>query len=133
LARSVPPAARKAAQGHESDQGNDQPDPEAPDEHQDNADDDDDPAQRYSAAGSVTTLWRSHAFLLQAWRKKWSLRQRTTVEAMSDSLEDALPGGLQREPSVSRRGYICAAFRELKAVWFKDPDGNILNVINESI
>jgi len=44
-----------------------------------------------------------------------------------------LPGGLQREPSVSRRGYICAAFRELKAVWFKDPDGNILNVVNESM
>lgn len=27
---------------------------------------------------------------------------------------------------MSRRGYVCAAFRELNAVWFKDPDGNIL-------
>jgi hypothetical protein len=56
----VPPPAREASKGHESDQGDDEPDPEAPNDHQDDPDDDDDPAQRDSTCGPVPTLPCSH-------------------------------------------------------------------------
>jgi hypothetical protein len=49
---SVPPASRKTAEGKEADQDDDQPDPKAPDDHQDNPDDDNDPSRRYPGDSS---------------------------------------------------------------------------------
>jgi hypothetical protein len=60
---SVPLAACETAEGDQPDQGDDQPDPKAPDEHQDDPDDDDDAAEGY-ACDSTAIIRSSHAFLL---------------------------------------------------------------------
>src|SRR5918992_997914 len=61
--RSVPLAAREAAEGDEAYQDDDQPDPEAPDEDQDDPNDDDDAAEGYPC-DSTTLIRSSHSFLL---------------------------------------------------------------------
>src|SRR2546423_1832740 len=57
---SVPPAPRKTAEGDEADQDDDQTDPKAPDDHQHDPDDDNDPASRYPGDSS-SILSLSHA------------------------------------------------------------------------
>jgi hypothetical protein len=61
--RSVPLAARETAEGDEPQQGDDQPDPKAPDKHQHDPDDHDDAAEG-DACDSTTIIRSSHAFLL---------------------------------------------------------------------
>jgi hypothetical protein len=62
--RSVPLAACETAKGNEPYQGDDQPNPKAPDEHQHDSDDHDDAAEG-DACDSTTIIRSSHAFLLR--------------------------------------------------------------------
>jgi hypothetical protein len=67
----VPLAPRETAEGDESHQGDDQPNPEAPDDHDDDPGDDNDPAKRYPA---VTTRPLSHTPLLRCFYRAATFR-----------------------------------------------------------
>ena len=86
----------------------------------------------YRTGGSALLVYRSeYAGSNQATAVTWIVGEQ--VEAIMDDLKSK---GVTFEhydlPETTREGDV-HLMGEFKAVWFKDPDGNILNLINESM
>jgi catechol 2,3-dioxygenase-like lactoylglutathione lyase family enzyme len=87
----------------------------------------------YRSGGSAVLVYRSsYAGTNQATAATWA------VGDDFDSLVEGLRGkGVTFEhyddlPGTTREGDV-HLMGELKAVWFKDPDGNILNLVNQEM
>jgi catechol 2,3-dioxygenase-like lactoylglutathione lyase family enzyme len=100
---------------------------------EDGPEDPDPGAVVYRSGGSAVLVYRStYAGTNQATAATWA------VGDDFDSIVEGLRGkGVTFEryddlPDTTREGDV-HLFGDLKAVWFKDPDGNILNLVNQAM
>ena len=85
-----------------------------------------------SGESSVLVYESEHAGTNQATAASWALGD--DFDAIVGSVQDK---GVSFEhydnlPGVTREGDV-HVMGELRAVWFKDPDGNILNLVNQAM
>ena len=93
-------------------------------------------------ADPETILYRSGSSAVLVYRSQYAGTNQATAAswAVGDDIEgviaDLKSKGISFEhydlPGATREGDV-HAFGEMKAAWFKDPDGNILNIVNQSV
>ena len=93
-------------------------------------------------ADPETILYRSGSSAVLVYRSQYAGTNQATAAswAVGDDIESVIEGlkakGVSFEhydlPGATREGDV-HAFGEMKAAWFKDPDGNILNIVNQSV
>jgi catechol 2,3-dioxygenase-like lactoylglutathione lyase family enzyme len=96
--------------------------------------------QQVHAEGDEVAVFKSGHSTLNVYRSQYAGTNKATAVTWSvgnelEEIVDKLKAkGVKFEhydlPGMTRKGDIHAA-DTLKVAWFKDPDGNILNVINE--
>jgi catechol 2,3-dioxygenase-like lactoylglutathione lyase family enzyme len=96
--------------------------------------------QQVHAEGDEVAVFKSGHSTLNVYRSQYAGTNKATAVTWSvgnelEEIVDKLKAkGVKFEhydlPGMTRKGDIHAADK-LKVAWFKDPDGNILNVINE--
>ncbi len=93
-------------------------------------------------ADPETILYRSGNSMVLVYRSQYAGTNQATAAswAAGDDFDPVVEGlrskGVSFEhydlPGTTREGDV-HVMGDLKAVWFKDPDGNILNVVNQSM
>ena len=91
----------------------------------------------------TATLYRSGSSAILVYESRYAGTNQATAASWAVGDEfDAIVGSLQEKgvsferyddlPGTTRDGDV-HVMGDLKAVWFKDPDGNILNLVNQAM
>jgi catechol 2,3-dioxygenase-like lactoylglutathione lyase family enzyme len=97
--------------------------------------------KQVGSAGDELVVYRSGKSLINVYRSEFAGTNQATaltwavgkdVEGVVKKLRDK---GVAFEhydlPGMTRKGDVHVDDRHMKVAWFKDPDGNILNIVNQ--